>query len=126
MLHIQDVTLSDGMHAIRGGYSLDEVGRIARALDTAGVSAIEVAPAAGLSGSSLTYGFGRHADRLWIEAAAAAIETARLGTLLIPGIGTIDYLEEARRRAFAPCGSPPIAPKPAWLPSTSARRETSV
>ena len=95
LLHIQDLTLSDGMHTVRGGYSLEEVGRIARALDRAGVAAIEVAPADGLSGSSLTYGFGRHADRLLIEAAAAAIETARLGTLLIPGIGTIDDLEEA-------------------------------
>ena len=95
MLHIQDVTLSDGMHAKRGGYSPRRGGPDGAGTDTAGVAAIEVAPADSLSGSSLTYGFGRHADRLWIEAAAAAIETARLGTLLIPGIGTIDDLEEA-------------------------------
>ncbi len=95
MLQIQDVTLSDGMQAVRGGRSLDEVSRIARALDRAGVAEIEVAHGDGLSGSSFTYGFGRHADRLWIEAAAAAIETARLGTFLRPGIGTIDDLKEA-------------------------------
>ena len=94
-LHIQDVTLREGMHAVGHGYSLADVSRIARTLDRAGVSAIEVGHGDGLSGSSLTYGVGRHTDRLWIETAAEAIETARLGTFLMPGIGTIDDLKEA-------------------------------
>ncbi|MEO6473284.1 MAG: 4-hydroxy-2-oxovalerate aldolase [Aeromicrobium sp.] len=94
-IFVQDVTLRDGMHAVRHRMQPADVRRIVAALDAAGVDAIEVSHGDGLAGGSLNYGPGSHTDWEWLEAAAETISNARLTTLLLPGIGTIHDLKRA-------------------------------
>ncbi len=94
-IYLQDVTLRDGMHALRHRITPAKLAEIAKALDEAGVDAIEIAHGDGLAGGSLTYGAGSNTNLEWISAAAGVIEHAVVTTLLLPGIGTLHDLREA-------------------------------
>jgi 4-hydroxy 2-oxovalerate aldolase len=94
-IYVQDVTLRDGMHAIRHRITPELVGRIVAALDGAGVTAVEISHGDGLAGSSLNYGPGSNTDWEWIEAAVANARRTVITTLLLPGVGTIAELRRA-------------------------------
>lgn len=92
---ITEVALRDGSHAIGHQFTVDQVVKVATALDEANVPFIEVAHGDGLSGSSLQYGLSKTNEMELIEAAVSVCKNSKIATLLLPGIGTMKDLKEA-------------------------------
>jgi 4-hydroxy 2-oxovalerate aldolase len=94
-VRITDTTLRDGSHAMAHQFTETQVRDTVRALDRAGVEAIEVSHGDGVGGSSFNYGFS-HADEMTLIAAAREeARQARIAVLLVPGIGTADDLRRS-------------------------------
>ncbi len=91
-----DTTMRDGSHAVRHSFTEEQVSQIARRLDKCGVPLIELSHGDGLGGSSYTYGFSKTNEFTLMEAAAKEIKNGRLTVLLLPGIGTIADLKQAK------------------------------
>jgi 4-hydroxy 2-oxovalerate aldolase len=92
---ITEVALRDGSHAIAHQYTVDQVSKVAKALDEANVPYIEVSHGDGLAGSSLQYGLSRTNELELIEAAVSVCKQAKVAVLLLPGIGTMEELKQA-------------------------------
>lgn len=92
---INDVTLRDGMHAISHQYSVEQIARLTRLIDESGADIIEATHGDGLGGSSIQYGFSKETEQDIITTAVANTKNAKIGVLLIPGIGTIEHLNNA-------------------------------
>jgi 4-hydroxy 2-oxovalerate aldolase len=95
-VHILDSTLRDGSHALSHQFTAEQVARVARGLDQAGIEMIEVSHGDGLGGSTMTYGFSKQSELELLDAASSVIERGKLAVLLLPGIGTKDDLKMAR------------------------------
>jgi 4-hydroxy 2-oxovalerate aldolase len=97
-VRITDTTLRDGSHAMSHRFTERQVRDTVRALDQAGVPAIEVTHGDGLGGSTFNYGFSAVDELTLIAAAVEEARTARIAVLLVPGVGTA---EDVRRAADA-------------------------
>ncbi|MDN3017297.1 4-hydroxy-2-oxovalerate aldolase [Paenibacillus sp. BSR1-1] len=96
-IFITEVALRDGSHAIAHQFTVDQVLKVAKALNDAGVPYIEVSHGDGLAGSSLQYGLSRTNELELIEAAVSVADKSKIAVLLLPGIGTVKDLKEAAK-----------------------------
>jgi 4-hydroxy 2-oxovalerate aldolase len=97
-IHIVDTTLRDGSHAVSHSFTVEQAAAIAGGLDKAGVDLIEISHGDGITGSSINYGFSKVPELELLAAAAAVVKRAKLGVLLLPGIGTIEDLKIAKEK----------------------------
>lgn len=96
-IFLTDTTLRDGSHTVSHKFTPDDIKKVVRGLDEAGIDIIELGHGDGLTGSTINYGFSDYNDYELIEAAASVIKNAKLAVLLIPGIGTVEDLERAKK-----------------------------
>ena len=93
---VLEVALRDGSHAIRHQYTLDQVVEVTKGLNEAKVPYVEVSHGDGIGGSSVQYGMSKVNDIELIRAAKEVSDFSKISVLLLPGIGTVEDLKEAR------------------------------
>ncbi|WP_410657902.1 4-hydroxy-2-oxovalerate aldolase [Amycolatopsis sp. lyj-112] len=94
-VRLVDTSLRDGSHAMAHQFTEKNVRDTVRALDTAGISLIEVSHGDGLGGSTFNYGFSLVDERKLIAAAVDEARQAKIAVLLLPGLGTMGDLRVA-------------------------------
>ncbi len=92
---LHDMCLRDGMHAKREQISIEQMVKVATAMDDAGVPLIQVTHGAGLGGNSLQHGFALHSNEEYLQAVVPKLKQAKVSVLLIPGLGTMKELQSA-------------------------------
>ncbi|WP_078408784.1 4-hydroxy-2-oxovalerate aldolase [Priestia abyssalis] len=95
-IKITEVSLRDGSHVVRHQFTEEQVRNVSKALDEAGMHYIEVSHGDGLGGSTLQYGKSLVDEMKLIEAAVEECKQSTVAVLLIPGIGTVHELKQAR------------------------------
>jgi len=92
---LHDMCLRDGMHPKRHQITVEEMVRVAKAMDEAGMPMIEVTHGDGLGGASVNYGFPAATDQEYLTAVCKVVKKSKVSALLLPGIGTVDHLKMA-------------------------------
>ncbi|MBT2682355.1 4-hydroxy-2-oxovalerate aldolase [Bacillus sp. ISL-37] len=96
-IKITEVCLRDGSHVMQHQYTEEQVRRVARELDEAGMHYIEVSHGDGLGGSTLQYGKSLVDEMKLIEAAVDECKNSKVAVLLLPGVGTVYELKQAHQ-----------------------------
>jgi len=92
---LHDMCLRDGMHAKKEQITVEQMVKVASALDAAGMPYIQVTHGAGLGGNSLQHGFAIASNEAYISAVAEVVKQAKISVLLLPGLGTMRELKSA-------------------------------
>lgn len=92
---LHDMCLRDGMHAKREQISVEEMIKVAKGLDAAGIPYLQCTHGAGLGGNSLQHGFAMASNEDYIAAVADVVKQAKVSVLLLPGLGTMKELRSA-------------------------------
>lgn len=96
-IKVTEVCLRDGSHVVAHQFTVEQVQKIAKGLDEAGVHYIEISHGDGLGGSTIQYGRSLVNEMALIEAAVATCKQAKVAVLLIPGVGTVHELKQANK-----------------------------
>jgi len=102
-LRLVDMTLRDGMHAVDHSFTPEEMADVASALDAACMDVVEVSHGDGMGGSSINYGISAAETGEYLDAVAPELTETELAVLLLPGIGTVEELDEAAEKGADIC-----------------------
>ena len=74
---VHDMCLRDGMHAKRHQITINEMVKVSKAMDEAGIPMIEVTHGDGLGGASVNYGFPAAKDGEYLTAVCKEMKNAK-------------------------------------------------
>lgn len=90
-----DCTLRDGSYAVNFQFTAQDTRNIGCALEDAGIEWIEIGHGVGLGASEKGYGVAAETDVNYMKAAQESYKKAKWGMFCIPGIATLENLQEA-------------------------------
>lgn len=89
-IHIHDVSLRDGSHAISHQLTKDQIISYCNAANVAGVASMEVGHGNGLGASSIQVGLSKVSDEEMLKTAKENLTTTKLAVHVMPGFATIN------------------------------------